>query len=556
MKNEDKLYFTLTVIAAILGALGVPSELAPMGIAPFGLISHIPLIIVLAQVKTIRKLLLHVVVYTVILIPMMLYWLAFFKDYSIYTVGGVIVGMIGYFSLWFPIMWFILRSSPRAYRFLLFGAVWTVYEYWKSTGFLGFPWGLIAYPLHQNLVLFQSAEWFGIYFLTFILASSQAWVAEWFLPARSPFVLQKTALMKDGSRDLWQSGAVLAGLWAFNILFGLVTYYYEKPTDEMTPLDVVLVQVNIDPWKPGSRVSAIETSMDLTEKQIPNPQDSPDLIVWSELSLYFAFDPDRDWTQTYRQIPQGLSLPEFVRIYDSQYVLGGLYLDFDDELYARTGDRRQATKALQNSTIILDNQANWLGHYAKNQMVPFVEDVPFYYNPILKPIYQAIGLPGSYSPGDGIKLFSVTNNEGIRINYGTPICFEDAFSWIGRHMAYQGADLLINLTNNSWSQTDSAQWQHYIAAFLRAIETRRPLIRSSLSGMTGIVDTKGNISVQELPFFTEDSLRASIWVDPGAPITAYTRWGDLLVYILILFCFLPAINYWYWRSKKGIVSLV
>jgi apolipoprotein N-acyltransferase len=584
MKNEDKLNFTLTIVAAILGALAIPSEIEREGIVLFGFISHIPLIIVMARVKNIRKLILHVLVYTVIHIPIQLYWLSFFKDYSIYTVGGVVVGMIGYFSLWFPIMWFVLKSSPRAYRFLLFGAVWTVYEYWKSFGFLGFPWGLISYPLYHHLILFQTAEWFGIYFLTFLLASSQAWIADWFLPDRGAFEWQKKPLWQDSRSQLWQSGAVLGGFWLFNILFGLITYYDQKPTDAMAQLDVVLVQQNVDSYSETQRVRAMVKSVGLTQQQIPDPLDPPDLVVWSEQSLYYPFDSLGVWRSRYQQtfaqmeeqnqiglrsayeaerqkgavfgpLPS-FSLLDFVSRYDTDYVFGVRFDDYGPE-NIRVWDRENDIPSIHNSTVVLNQEARLQGYYPKHQMVPFVENVPLYYSSSLfRAIYNAIGLYGSYSDGKGLRLFQIQSKDGTPLQYGTPICFEDAFTWVTQDMTLLGADFHVNLTNNSWSMTDSAQDQHFLAAFLRTIETRRPLIRASNSGMTGIIDAKGNVTLGPLPYFTADSARTTIWIDPHAPITGYTRWGDLLVMVLALFGLLPAINYWYWRYKKQTVSLV
>jgi len=110
-------------------------------------------------------------------------------------------------------------------------------------------------------------------------------------------------------------------------------------------------------------------------------------------------------------------------------------------------------------------------------------------------------------------------------------------------MVRQGADVLVNLTNNSWSLRDSAQTQHYLAAFLRSIETRTPLLRASNSGLTGIVDQKGDLIVGPIPYFKQGALRARIQVDRKRPLTPYIMFGDIWILLMAGFGLLPMAGY-------------
>ncbi|TFG57700.1 MAG: apolipoprotein N-acyltransferase, partial [Spirochaetales bacterium] len=118
----------------------------------------------------------------------------------------------------------------------------------------------------------------------------------------------------------------------------------------------------------------------------------------------------------------------------------------------------------------------------------------------------------------------------------TPICFEDAFPYLCRNFVRQGAEMLINLTNDSWSKTDSAQIQHFVAARFRSIENRTVLVRSTNAGVTSVIDPHGRL-IHSLPYFTEAFLAASIPVYSSGRSSFYTRFGDFLPYLCLGLCF-------------------
>jgi len=89
-----------------------------------------------------------------------------------------------------------------------------------------------------------------------------------------------------------------------------------------------------------------------------------------------------------------------------------------------------------------------------------------------------------------------------------------------------GAEMLINLTNDSWSKTKSAQIQHYAVARFRAIESRKALVRSTNSGVTCVIGADGRI-LAELPQFITDSLVVDVPIYSTSP-TLCMRWGDLV----------------------------
>ena len=104
------------------------------------------------------------------------------------------------------------------------------------------------------------------------------------------------------------------------------------------------------------------------------------------------------------------------------------------------------------------------------------------------------------------------------------ICFEDTFGYLGREFVREGAQVLVNMSNDSWSASVPAEMQHMMIGVFRAVENRRSVVRSTNGGMTVTVDPDGRL-LQMLEPFTDDYLIGTVPVVDG-PRTLYTRWGD------------------------------
>ena len=111
-----------------------------------------------------------------------------------------------------------------------------------------------------------------------------------------------------------------------------------------------------------------------------------------------------------------------------------------------------------------------------------------------------------------------------RLSFSTPICFEDAFPGDVRMFVRAGAEAIVNLSNDYWSQTEAEAMQHAANAVFRAVENARPLVRASASGLTCSVDELGRIRARA-PIYEQAVLTVDI--APGRwPTSPYTRWGD------------------------------
>ena len=195
---------------------------------------------------------------------------------------------------------------------------------------------------------------------------------------------------------------------------------------------------------------------------------------------------------------------------------------------------RRPLIAMNATALISNGVADTV--YGKQHLVPFAETVPFWQWSIVRVLFgPLIGAP--WTPGAGPVEFSVPVGSGVTaatLRFQTPICFEDAFAPLVREMVRAGAEVLINVTNDSWSRTVSALTQHWVAAKLRAVETRRYLVRATNGGVTGVVGPNGRATAGPAPFFTEAFLSAEIplSLEGTLPVSVYLRLGDWLPLLL------------------------
>jgi apolipoprotein N-acyltransferase len=175
-----------------------------------------------------------------------------------------------------------------------------------------------------------------------------------------------------------------------------------------------------------------------------------------------------------------------------------------------------------NSVISLGTQKAQL--YRKRHLVPFGEIIPL--EPVFGWLIRAmLAIPiSSQTPGAASQPPFAVAGEKVAVD----ICYEDAFGGDIRPQAMD-ATLLINVTNDAWYGHSLAAEQHNQMAAMRALETGRPLLRATNTGITSAIDHHGR-EFARLPWFTRGMLEIEIIGRQG--MTPYLRWGDALAVLL------------------------
>jgi apolipoprotein N-acyltransferase len=505
--------FVLTLASAFLMTIAFPSFVSLDGFPLLGWVALVPLFIALRSARFGHGVF-YLTTFGVLATLLTNYWLATFSLVSLQITVAI---FLVYYLVFSPLALAIYRVAGRA-RFLVFPLAFTLFEYLRSTGFLGYPWALFGHTQYSVIPLIQIAEVTGVWGISFVVLLGNAALAELLgslkdAPARS-FQL-RNRLEKARGPSLRQSLAALAGSAAAIgavLLFGTVLLAVNAASDvpERT-VRVAQIQQNNDPRR-NEYERTFDTLQRLTERTLPA---DPDIIFWSET----AFVPNiRRWERDRSSRRFHRLVTEFLRYQDE---LGHWLLTGNDD-YERVVDSEgvEADRLNYNAAVLFDDQGRRRETYRKIRLVPFTEHFPYrdtfpwVYDLLLE--YEVM----FWEEGDELTVF-----EHPLMRFSTPICYEDVFPDYVRRFVLEGAEVLANISNDYWSLAEVQAKQHFVAGLFRAVENRRPVIRTTSSGLTGYIDELGRVR-QTAPYFEEVALVTEVSIREDQPLTFYTRAGD------------------------------
>lgn len=374
------------------------------------------------------------------------------------------------------------KRYTRLKLLLVMPAAWVLVEWVRGWFMTGFPWISLGYSQTDTL-LAGWAVWLGVFGLSWIVALNAALLV---------------ALLLDRGGRLYYVLALM-GLWA--LAWPMQKYYWTEPHG--APVKVALLQGNVAQdvkWSPDNRLSTIKLYTELTRQHW-----DADLIVWPESALP-AF---------YHEVEAYLDDLELeARQHDTDLLIGLLSYGADEQSYYNT------------MLSLGPGTGEGRGMYHKNHLVPFTEYLPFKW--LLGSVVSFMQVPMSdFSRGGAEqKPLAVAGQRA-----GISICYEDAF---GEEVirALPEATLLVNVSNDAWFDDTWAPPQHLQMARMRALETERPLLRGTNTGITAVIDPKGRI-VTRVPQF--EIAVATATIQPRTGMTPYAITGNWSIVTLMLF---------------------
>jgi len=451
------------------------------------------------------------------------YWLSVF-----HPLAGLIVGSIYLVSLaiLFPLLRLAVHVFPRRGYILQF-LLWMAYEYLRTLGFLGYSYGITGYSQWHLLPVIQIADIAGVWGVSALVVFPSVWLAA----ALGESGIFENGIFKINRRELctafkaffrreWVSALVWIVLLAATLVYGFAS---RIDYSDARRVKMALIQHNTDPWKPSKAPTAAQAFEEyrndfrilrrLSDEALAAHPDT-DLVIWSET----AFVPRIYWHTNYRDDPVSWELVKELLDYlakqDVPFVIGNDDARRDPAINPYDDNR------VDYNAVMLFERGELKTQYRKLHLVPFTEHFP--YEKQLPWIYQALKNADTHFWETGNEA-TVFESRGVK--FSTPICFEDTFGYLSRDFVRNGAELIVNLSNDAWSASLPAQMQHLSMAIFRAVENRRSMVRSTASGQTCAVDPNGKILAMAEPF-TEAWLSAEVPV--VTPRTLYTQYGDYL----------------------------
>lgn len=411
-----------------------------------------------------------------------------------------------YIGLW---AWSIRALAPSttitgssSLRHLGIGALaacaWVALDWTRGWLFSGFGWNGLGVALHDTLPMIQIVDITGVLGLTWLVTFCNVMAV----------VIVRRLLAELGPNFLkrvrWEfSGTMLVVALVFMYGAQRTLHPPEGPT---TALKVATIQPNVP-----QDVKFDEASEDMILAKLESQTSlaallHPHVILWPEAPAVRGMFADKlNYDFMMKLAAQG----------SFDLLIGSL--DYEPEPEPSENMR------VYNAAYLLRENGAHKDLYRKVHLVPFGEYLPMR---AILPKFVGDLIASDLAPGKEGTVFTLTD-PAIRI--APLICFEDSLGDLTRRSALSGAQVLVNLTNDGWFQKTVGAEAHLANAVFRAVENRRPLVRSANTGLTGIVHPTGRWE-QWIPTFQEGLANKLVAVPLHPPTTFYMRHGDWLGY--------------------------
>ena len=397
------------------------------------------------------------------------------------------------------------------------------------TKFATFPWAwlcgellfprLFPWSLAHNFFSWSSfsglAEICGVSLLSFILLTALSTIIGVCFKINNK---QKPVAKKD-----------LLTISAFGILILIGFLLNQRTTNQLlshaTTVKIGLIQGNHNAWEGANPAFLTGNLADYYRLSSEAISQGAKLLIWPE-SIMNAWTPEAANQQI---IDNPRYDPLLGKKFAVPLIYGGLTYSLQNTDTNNIKDPSQQ-KALFNSAIFLSPAKQILNIYHKQILMPFGEFLPL--GSLFPKLYEFFPQAGNFSPGKAalpVRWIENSSNEEKEIYLGLLICYEDLVSTVSRHYALSGADILVNLTNDSWYGHSQAQKQHNLLASWRSLETRRSLVRVTTTGYSSVTNPLGQ-TIAAIPLFQQGITVADV------PIlklkTLYLYLGDTLAWLI------------------------
>ncbi|MGH8018701.1 MAG: apolipoprotein N-acyltransferase, partial [Opitutaceae bacterium] len=421
----------------------------------------------------------------------------------------------------FPLAWYAaLRwAVPRSRKlgglqrcavFLGLAGAWVVIEWIRSWFLTGFPWLPLAASQWERPVILQAAAYGGAWTVSFALVLFNLGLA-----AYLERLYQHVKTRR--SRHCPEFYLGLAALFAVSFaLYGDSVGQQREELFKAGAMQPDIPQtVKWDPAKARGILDVLETETRRLAQLEPNA------IFWPEAVTPLALLGTPAMQEWIEKLSSETGLP---------IVLGAV--GFEERHPAEPGGPPLDTWL--NGLFVVDpvTGLDAQDYYVKRHLVPFGEYVPM--RRMLPFIGKFVPIEGDFIAGGDARPVTVRTEAGTT-RVGGLICFEDVFPGLARASVKEGAEVLFVATNNGWFGEGGAAFQHAAHSVLRAVETRRPVMRAGNAGWSGWIDEFGVIrdvmldehgSIYHRGSAIFNVTRDRRWVGKES---LYVRWGDWFV---------------------------
>jgi len=420
-------------------------------------------------------------------------WMRHVSWVALLLLGPFVGAWIGswFLAVWWSMPRMIDRAIPvRLAAMLGLAGLWVLIE-WTRTWLLGgFPWLPLAASQWQLVSILQIAAFTGAGGISFVLICVNVGFAAYLHrllcegPAaqrrrnRTRFASEtepeELVEIRDwGLRRRCQEFFLALFLLLACLCVFLVTVQPLARSRFTVPLGrVAFVQPDIPQeakWDPAKAGGIVRTLQEVT---LAAGTTRPDLILWPEAALPSPLNSDAGLRAFVESLSTHAGAP---------LLLGAVAVEQPGTPGERWSD---------GAFLVTPDSGLQPGYYAKRHLVPFGEYVPLH--PLFDWLAKFVPIGGDFTPGTDAVPLVVSLPHGP-VAFGPLICYEDLFPRLAAESVRSGADALVVVTNDAWYGEGGAAYQHAAHSVLRAVETRRPVLRCGNAGWSGWIDEFGVI---------------------------------------------------------------
>lgn len=460
------------------------------------------------------------------------------------TVFGAVMAVICN-SLFMALVFLLFHHTKKVLGikkgFVALITYWISFEYLHHQWDLTWPWLTLGNSFSASIKIVQWYEYTGVFGGTLWIWLSNMFI---FYALKIP---SASYVDENGSPVsypvMYRVGRILAALALILIPVFISLNIYHNYTEEGEPVDVVVVQPNIDPYSEKFAGLSSEAQVSKILRLANTLTDSNTrFVVAPETAI-----PDAVWDHDLPENPSVNLIWSTMQQYPGlNYVLGLSYIKsyLTDEPPTATARKFRLSEGyydMYNSAMLIDNQGA-IQLYHKSKLVPGVEKMPY---PAIFGFLENFaidlgGASGSLGSQDERAVFFTAAGDAI----APSICYESIYGEFMAQYIKNGAEIIFIITNDGWWADTPGYRQHMHYARLRAVETRRAIARSANTGISCFINQRGDITKRST-WWVEDVMKEIL--NLNKTLTFYTTYGD---YIARISMFLSVVMILYFIVRR------
>lgn len=502
----SKGLFIIKIFLSISSGILLIFAFPPFDVSGLAFIGLVPLLIVLRIEKGAFKSFIFSFLTGIIFFGGLLFWISGIKLYQVpawmLPIGWILISLV--LGVYIGIFGLIVK-----YKWGLTPFIWVSIEFIRSIFPMGgFPWGILGYSQYQNLMLIQIVDWTGVFGISFLILLVNTAVSVVFLRFGQLRELKLQTLKSTQSpishyfRIPWILYLCLLIIVACYI-YGFIKMQNGLPSPD---LKVALIQGNIgieESWDWDVKQNEVWQRLCRLTKQ--TAKDQPSLTIWTETAIL-------DSPALLTSLRSKLSA--LAKQMHTNLLVGAPHIEFNK---------------YYNSAFLFEETGEIIARYDKIHLVPFGEMLPLEnIFPLLRELLPQVGY---YSPGSKLVVFQKPTR------FNVLICYEGIFGDLTRKFVKRGAEFIVNITNDAWSQSKASYYQHFSMDIFRAIENKTYFLRAGNTGISAVITPYGYVK-EILDIGKEGVITSKI--SPLSKKTFYTKYGDIFAYLClaIMLCWL------------------